>query len=162
MSEIDWATELRKIEREYDGLPPEPTPAELTRKRAAERREQERVRDSALRIGAWGRAALVVALATAINFWPYFRGCGVGLFAYVGAETMVVASGLWLVVWTWYGRMGRTHILAMAMVLWGLGLLAAETLPRVGYAQVDPQNPPSWFCAAPEGTSLLGRLIPAQ
>src|SRR5687768_14766027 len=97
MSEIDWATELKKIEREYDGLPPEPTPAELTRRRAAERREQERVRDSALRIGAWGRAALVVALATAINFWPYFRGCGVGLFAYVGAEMMVVCSGLWLV-----------------------------------------------------------------
>ena len=160
MSGIDWATELKKIEREYDGLPPEPTPAELTRRRAAERREQEKLRDSALRIGAWGRAMLVVALATAINFWPYFRDCGVGLFAYVGAEAMVVFSGLWLVVWTWYGRMLRTHILAVAMVLWGVGLLAAQTLPRIGYAKVDPTNPPAWFCAAPAGTSLLGRLIP--
>ena len=68
MSEIDWATELKKIEREYDGLPPEPTLAELTRRRAAERREQERLRDSSLKVGAWGRAMLVLALAAAINF----------------------------------------------------------------------------------------------
>jgi hypothetical protein len=160
MTEINWATELRKIEREYDGLPPEPTPAELTRKRAAERREQERLRYGALKVGAWGRASLVVALATAINFWPYFRECGVGLFVYVGAESMVVFSGLWLVVWTWYGRMLRTHILAIGMVLWGLGLLAGEALPRIGYAKVDSTTPPGWFCSAPTGTSLLGRLIP--
>ena len=162
MSEIDWATELKKIEREYDGLPPEPTPAELTRKRVAERREQERLRDSALKIGAWGRAMLVVTLATAINFWPYFRGCGVGLFAFVGAEGMVVLSGLWLVVWTWYGRMARTHAVAMLMVLWGLALIAGEALPRIGYARIDPAHPPAWFCPAPAGTSLLGRLIPGQ
>ena len=162
MTGIDWATELKKIEREYDGLPPEPTPAELTRRRAAERREQEQLRDAALRIGAWGRAILVIALATAINFWPYFRDCGVGLFAYVGAESMVILSGLWLVVWTWQGRMVRTHIVAVAMTLWGLGLVAAEALPRVGYAKVDPANPPGWFCSAPAGTSLLGRLIPAE
>ena len=163
MSEIDWATELKKIEREYDGLPPEPTPAELTRRRAAERREQERLRDSSLRIGAWGRAMLVIALAAAINFWPYFRGCGVGLFAFVGAEGVVVLSGLWLVVWTWYGRMHRTHILAVLMVLWGIGLIAVETLPRIGYAKVpDPQNPPGWLCPAPAGTGLLGRLLPER
>jgi len=162
MSEIDWTTELKKIEREYDGLPPEPTPAELNRKRTSEWREQERLRDSALRIGAWGRALLVIALATAINFWPYFRGCGVGLFAYAGAESMVVLSGLWLVVWSWHGRMVRTHIVAVTMVLWGLGLLAAQILPRVGYARVDPANPPGWLCSAPSGTSVLGRLIPGE
>src|SRR5688572_1965577 len=80
MTGIDWATERKKIEREYDGLPPEPTPAALNRKRAEERREQERLHDAALRIGAWTRALLVISLATAINFWPYFRDCGVGLF----------------------------------------------------------------------------------
>jgi hypothetical protein len=162
MSEINWATELRKIEREYDGLPPEPTPAELTRKRAAERREQERLRDGALKVGAWGRAMLVITLATAINFWPYFRDCGVGLFAYVGAESMVVLSGLWLVVWTWYGRMARTHIFAAIMVLWGLALLADQALPRIGYARTESAASVGWFCPAPVGTSLLGRLIPPQ
>jgi hypothetical protein len=59
--------------------------------------------------------------------------------------------------------MVRTHILAVAMTLWGVGLVAAEALPRVGYAKVaDPANPPGWFCSAPAGTSLLGRLIPGE
>ncbi len=160
MTEIDWASELRKIERQYDGLPPEPTAAELRARNAVERREQERLRESALRVGAWGRASLVIALASAINFWPYFRACGVGLFAYVGAEAMVVLAGLWLVVWTWHGRMVRTHVLAMIMVLWGVALLADQTLSRIGYAKIDPTNPPVWLCSAPPGTSILGRLIP--
>jgi hypothetical protein len=163
MTGIDWATELRKIERQYDGLPPEPTPKELNAKRAAERREFEILHDRALRIGAWGRAILVVALATAINFWPYFRDCGVGLFAYVGAESVVVLGGLWMVVWTWSARMPRAHMIAVAMTLWGMGLLADQALPRIGYARVpDPANPPGWLCAAPAGTSILGRLIPAE
>ena len=75
---------------------------------------------------------------------------------------MVVLSGLWLVVWSWHGRMVRTHIVAVTMVLWGLGLLAAQILPRVGYARVDPANPPGWLCSAPSGTSVLGRLIPGE
>jgi hypothetical protein len=42
LSEINWALELRKIEREYDGLPPEPTAAEQRQKRETEKRERER------------------------------------------------------------------------------------------------------------------------
>ena len=40
MSEIDWNVELRKIEREYDGLPPEPSANALRARRAAELRER--------------------------------------------------------------------------------------------------------------------------
>jgi len=49
MGEINWLTELRKIEREFDGLPPEPTPMELRARRAAEqaRREASRRRPDA-------------------------------------------------------------------------------------------------------------------
>ena len=42
MSQIDWKTELKKVERAFDGLPPEPTPAERRAKQAAEQREQQR------------------------------------------------------------------------------------------------------------------------
>ncbi len=162
MTEIDWATELKKIERQYDGLPPEPTPRELSAKRAAERREQEALHSRALRIGAWARALLVFSLAAAISFWPYFRDCGVGLFAYLGAESVVALGGLWMVVWTWSARMPRAHIVAIAMTLWGLGMLADQALPRVGYAQVTSQEPPGWLCSAPAGTGVLGRLIPER
>jgi hypothetical protein len=34
---VDWNAELRKIEHEFDGLPPEPSAAQLKAKRAAER-----------------------------------------------------------------------------------------------------------------------------
>ena len=37
MSENDWSTQLKKIEREFDGRPPEPSPA-LKRAKDAHRR----------------------------------------------------------------------------------------------------------------------------
>ena len=36
MSEVDWKTKLREIEREYDGLPPEPPPSVIRTKKLAE------------------------------------------------------------------------------------------------------------------------------
>jgi hypothetical protein len=145
---VDWNAELRRIEREFDGLPPEPSPAQVKAQRAAERRAEERRRERAAKRGVFVRAALVAALAAAIGFWPYHRDCGVGLFAYMGAEGMVVAGGLWLMVCTWRQRMARTHAVGLIMMLWGLMLVAHQALPRVGYATSDPAKPSRWVCAA--------------
>lgn len=158
MSEINWAAELKKIEREYDGLPPEPTPAAMKAKRDVERRVQEERHESALAIGAAGRIFLVVALAAAINFWPYARECGAALIAYVGSEAVVVAGGVWLAAWTWHHGMAKVHMVSLVVVLWGVALLGAQTLPRVGYAKTDPANPPRWMCAASPESSVLSRL----
>jgi len=146
MSEVDWNAELRKIEREFDGLPPEPSPAQLKAKRAAERREEERRRDRAAKLGVQARVALVTVLAAAIVFWPYRRECGVGLYTYMGAEGMVIAGGLWLMVCTWRQRMAKTHGVALVMILWGLMLVAHQVLPRVGYAK--SAKPSYWVCTA--------------
>ena len=146
---VDWNAELRKIEREFDGLPPEPSAAQLKAKRAAERREEERRRDRAAKLGVQARVALVALLAAAIVFWPYRRECGPGLFAYMGAEGMVIAGGLWLMVCTWRNRMAKTHGVALVMILWGLVLVGHQVLPRVGYAKTDPAKPSQWVCAAP-------------
>jgi hypothetical protein len=158
MTEIDWAAELRKIEREYDGLPPEPTPAAVKSRRYEERRVQEEHHEAALAVGAAGRIFFVVALAAAINFWPYAHDCGAALIAYVGAESVVAAGGLWLAAWTWHHRMPKVHTLSLIVVLWGLGLVAAQALPRIGYAKVDPRNPPQWMCGASAAAGLLSRL----
>lgn len=146
---VDWNAELRKIEREFDGLPPVPSPAQLKAKRAAERREEERRRDRAAKLGVQARVALVTILAAAIVFWPYRRECGPGLFAYMGAEAMVIAGGLWLMACTWRQRMAKTHGVALVMILWGLMLVAHQVLPRVGYAKTDPGKPSQWVCGAP-------------
>ena len=144
---VDWNTELRKIEREFDGLPPEPSPAQLKAKRAAERREEERRKERAAQLGVHARVALVTTLAVAIVFWPYRRNCGVALFTYMAAEGVVVAGGLWLMVCTWRHRMAKTHGVALAMMLWGLVLLAHQVLPRVGYAKSDSASPARWVCS---------------
>jgi hypothetical protein len=147
---INWTSELRKIERAFDGLPPVPpvpSPAQLKQRRASERRTLERTLErqerTAMIIGTGGRFLLVFALSAAINFWPYGHACGFGLFTYMFAEVLIVVGGLWTVAWTWQHRMPRGHGVAMAMVGWGLALIAAQVLPRMGYAAEAAH----WFCS---------------
>jgi hypothetical protein len=147
---INWNRELKKIERAFDGLPPlppVPSPAQLKQRRASERRTLERTLERqerlAMMIGTGGRFLLVIALSAAINFWPYAHACGFGLYTYLFAELLVVVGGLWTVAWTWQHRMPRGHAAATVMVGWGVALIAAQVLPRVGYAAEAAR----WFCS---------------
>lgn len=157
MSVIDWNSELKKIEREFDGLPPDASTPEGRERRAIERREKERVEQHTAAIAAWIKLLLVASLAAALHWWPYPRQCGTGLYAYLAAESVVVIGGLWAAAATWRARMPRTHALAVAAMLWGLGLLAIETLPRIGYAKADPGRA-AWRCdtANPPPTAAPG------
>jgi hypothetical protein len=148
MSGINWAVELKKIEREVDGLPPEPSPGALKAKRAAEQRAEQRQEARAAALGAWARLLLVMSLAVGLSFWPYARECGAGLFAYVGVEGLIAAGALWVVAWTWRWRMPKTHGLSLLLVLLALALIGLQVLPRVGYAKVDSAHPPQWRCSA--------------
>ena len=147
MTEIDWTTELRKVDREFQGLPPEPTAEELREWRLADEREQRRRDELNGAAGAWTRLFLVVALAGALYFWPYARDCGVGLYGYLGAEGAVVLGGIWVGIYSWRRRAPRAHVVALVMMLCGATLIATEVLPRVGYANIDPTRPPAWSCA---------------
>jgi hypothetical protein len=144
---IDWTTELKKISREFDGLPPEPSANQLRAIREAERRERERQEAAQARLGVALRLALVLGLAGAIVFWPYPAPCGLRLAGYLAAIGMVGVGGLWVAAYTWRHRMAKTHALALLIVLWGLALAASEVLPRVGYARTDAQHPAQWRCS---------------
>lgn len=146
MSEIDWNTELRKVERQFQGLPPEPTAEELREWRLAEEREQRRKDEVNGAAAAWTRLFLVIALVGALPFWPYARACGAGLYGFMGAEAAVILGGLWVTRYSWRRRAPWAHMTAFAMVLAGSALLAAEVLPRVGYANPDPARPAGWAC----------------
>jgi hypothetical protein len=146
MTDIDWATELRRIEREFDGLPPEPTPAEVRARRAADAREREQKAKRAAVRGTRARLCLVIGLSAGIVLWPYGRTCGGGLLAYAGAAMVIVTGGLWVAGRAWRLRMARAHGLALLVALWGLLLLGDLVLPRIGYAAIDPANPPAWWC----------------
>jgi len=146
VSHIDWNTELRKIEREFSGLPPEPSAAQTKAKRAAEQRAQERKDMQSAFIGALLRMVVVAGLAGGLVFWPYARVCGAGLFAYMAAEVLVLVGGVWTSTITFRARLGTLHVLSLALVLWSLVTLAADVAPRVGYARTSNGQPLPWIC----------------
>jgi hypothetical protein len=147
MSEINWKTELRKVDRQFSGLPPEPTAEDIRNWRITEEREQRQRDELNGAVGAWTRLFLVIALAAGLYFWPYARACGAGLYGFVAAEAAVAIGGAWVGVYSWRRRASRAHIAAFVIMLAGIVLVAMEVLPRVGYASPDPTRP-GWACAA--------------
>jgi hypothetical protein len=146
MSEVDWNTELRKIERQMSGLPPEPSAAAVAAKRAAEKREKERQEAINARFGVSIRLVLVAGLAAGLFFWPYAHSCGLGLSAYLAAETVLLGGAVWVFVFTWRHRMPRTHGLALVLLLCALTLLAIEVLPRAGLVNPGTNQSSRWTC----------------
>jgi hypothetical protein len=136
---------LKKIEREFDGLPPEPSPASTRAKMESGRHKLEQRQQKEAAIGVYIRLVLVLALGSSIVYWPYSRSCGATLFMYLSSVSLVVIGGLWTAASTWQNRMPRTHLLSMAIILWGLTLSALEVLPRAGYALPDPARA-VWRC----------------
>ena len=146
MTGIDWSAQLKKIERQFDGLPAEPSESELRAKRENDRRQQMKSKDREAVFGAASRVVLVLSLGLAMAAWPYDRACGPGLLGYLAASAAIVAGGLWATVGTWRRHAPRLHALALLAVAWGVVLITAQVLPRVGYAKVDPSNGPAWRC----------------
>ena len=147
MPEDDWSVQLKKIEREFEGLPPEPSVAYTKMQSEGERRSQEKAMQRSSLIGSMARLLLVLALGVALYMWPYERSCGSGLFGYLGVEAMMFVGGFWVAVTTWRARLAKTHTVSLLVMLASLTLMAAEVLPRVGYAKVDLKKAPTWFCA---------------
>ncbi|MFL5463528.1 MAG: hypothetical protein ACJ8AB_02470 [Gemmatimonadaceae bacterium] len=163
MPQDDWSHQLKKIEREFDGLPPEPSPAYKKLQSEEERRAQERAQQRTAMIGGGARLVLVFALGVALAFWPYERECGSGLFGYLGVHLVIIVGGLWVATSTWRARLPKMHVLSLLIMLTGLSLIAAQVLPRIGYASVDPKHPPAFFCtetetAAPASTAVEQHL----
>ena len=156
----DWSGQLKKIEREFDGLPPEPSPALKKLQSEEERRAQERTQQRAAMFGGGARLILVFALFAALAVWPYERACGLGLFEYLGVEVVIIVGGLWVALTTWRYRLPKMHTLSLLIVLTGLILMAVEVLPRIGYAAVDPKHPPRLSC--PETQNALPRTSAAE
>jgi hypothetical protein len=150
LADDDWSTKLKKIDREFQGLPPEPSPAFKKMQSEEERRAQERAKQRVAAIGAGARLILVFALFGALAVWPYENACGSGLFGYLGAEAAIVAGGLWVAFTTWRARLAKMHTFSLLIVLVGLALIAAEVLPRAGYARIDPKHPPVFLCPESE------------
>jgi hypothetical protein len=144
----DWDKELAKIDRAMARMPPPPADPAPARKSAAPAGGGAAPGVAPQHAGpratttTWLRVVLVLTLAVAMPLWPYPKGCGVGLHAYLAAAGIVVLAGVWAGVSTWNRRRAIGHVLAILVLLWGLILIAAEVLPRVGYAKAAIR----WTC----------------
>jgi hypothetical protein len=152
---IDWSAQLKKIERQFDGLPAEPGESELPATRENERRQQQKANEREAVFGAVSRVVLVLSLGLAMAAWPYDRACGAGLLGYLAASAAIVAGGFWATVGTWRRHAPTLHALALLAMAWGIVLITAQVLPRVGYAKVEPGNGPAWRCWR-EGQASVG------
>lgn len=95
------------------------------------------------------RVLIALGLAVGILFWPhsvYPIRCGINLFVYLGGTALISLAGMWSGIWTWRHRAGAAHVASLLVVAWGIGLAAAQILPRTGYARPDLNHPTTWFC----------------
>ena len=152
-SVIDWNVELRKIAREYDGLPPETTPARVRAERAAELRAREREAALGALVATWARVLLVGTLAASLVWWPYGRDCGLPLGGFLVAAAMLGVGGAWSATCAWRRRLAIPHVASIALLVAGLALIAAESVPRLGYGTLDWVAASDWRCSADLGSA---------
>lgn len=147
MSDINWNIEIRKIVREYDGLPPERSRTQIRLERIREIVARDRFNERLAVIGFWVRFALVAVLTIALFWWPYGHRCGFPLIAFLLANMTAIVAALTLAVQTWRERMLRPFILSAIFAATAWTVIAVHTLPRFGYAPVGETNT-AWSCPA--------------
>jgi hypothetical protein len=76
--------------------------------------------------------ALGVALGAAMPYWPYTTAGPWSLGLYLSAVILVIVTGIWGSKLTWDARLARAHTIAIVTIMWGLILVAAVVLPKMG------------------------------
>ena len=153
MSEINWAVELRKYEREFEGLPPEPEPVrrpsrtQIRLEKIKEITAKQRFQERLSLYGVWARLFLIASLALSLFWWPYGQRCGFPLVAFLISNTMVIVGGLSLSVRTWRDRMPWPFAGSTLFVVVAWTAIALHTLPRLGYAPLGGASA-GWSCVA--------------
>lgn len=147
MSDRDWESEMRKIDRQLEAVSDEAILPSKAAKSPPARAQVEAVQKSTTTFGVFARLTLAVTLGVAILFWPYAARCGLGLAGYLGVVATLLTAGVWSSIWTWRHRAARAHALSLLLVLWGLLLASIDVLPRLGYAKPTAAHPAQWSCS---------------
>jgi hypothetical protein len=147
MSDIDWNVELRKIVREYDGLPPERSRTQIRLEKIKEIVARDRLNERLAVYAFWLRFVLVAVLTLSLFWWPYGHRCGFPLVAFLLANVTVVAAAGVLAVETWREQMVRPFVASVLFALVAWTVIAVHTLPRFGYAPLG-ETSTAWSCPA--------------
>jgi hypothetical protein len=95
-------------------------------------------------LSTWLRVSLGLALAVGMLAWPYAHACGLKLVFYLIGATTVTIAGVWSAMTSWKRRLGWAHALSIVLIVWGLGLLGRQILPRI-----YDKTPVPFFCPEP-------------
>lgn len=76
---------------------------------------------------------LGVVLSVAMVYWPYSHAHSWGLALYLFAVALVVVTGVWGSKLTWDARLGRSHVITIVTMIWGLTLAVITILPHLGF-----------------------------
>ena len=153
---MDWNTELRKIVRQYDGLPPEPARAARPRRASKTEIRLQRIQEIAAKydfyerlsaIGVWARLLLVAVLTGSLFWWPYGRDCGFGLVAFLASNATAIVGGVSLLARTWRDRTPWQFSGALLVIILAWTVIGMHALPRVGYSSAGA-TVAGWSCPA--------------
>ena len=147
VSDIDWNLELRKISREYDGLPPERSRTQLRLQKIQEIAAKDRFLERLALIGIWARLILIAALGVSLFWWPYGRGCGMPLAAYLFSNGIVIIGAVTLGMRAWRDRLPWVFLGSTACVALAWTVIALNVMPRLGYSPAG-RTTAGWSCAA--------------
>jgi len=145
VSDIDWNVELRKIEREFAGLPPERTRTQIRLQKIQEIAAKERFSEQLAMVGLWAQVALVAALTFSLFWWPYGRHCGFPLAAYLLSNVTVIVGGVVLAVRAWRDQLTKVFLGTAFCLLVAWTVIALHTLPRFGYSPAGGTSA-GWSC----------------
>src|SRR5215510_13009013 len=130
MSDIDWNLELRKIEREYDGLPPERSRTQLRLQKIQEIAAKDRFYERLAVLGIWARLALIAVLGLSLFWWPYGSHCGMPLTGYLLSNVVVIVGAGSLAIHGWRERMLGLFVGSAGRVVVAWTVIAVNVLPR--------------------------------
>lgn len=146
MSDIDWNLELRKIERQYDGLPPERSRTQIRLQKIQEIAAKDRFLERLAVIGIWVRVVLVAALGVSLFWWPYGRGCGMPLAAYLSSNGIVIIGAVTLAARAWRDRLPGAFLGSTGCVALAWTVIALNVMPRLGYSPAGGASI-RWSCS---------------
>lgn len=144
---IDWNVELRKIVREYDGLPAERSRTQIRLQKIQEIVARDRFEERLAVVGFWFRFALVPVLTLSLFWWPYGHRCGFPLVAFLLAHVTAIAAALAVSVQTWRDRTAWAFVVSTLCAATAWTVIATHTLPRWGYAPLG-ETATTWACTA--------------
>src|SRR5262249_39137370 len=135
-----------KIEREYDGLPPERSRTQLRLQKIQEIAAKDRFYERLTLVGIWTRLILIAVLGLSLFWWPYGSHCGMPLTGYLLSNVVVIVGATILAAHGWRDRMLGLFLGSAGCALVAWTVIALNVVPRLGYSPAGGKSL-GWSCA---------------